>query len=775
MLFRLLKAATVVVLLSSCTTSGEVIRNAEALAEDGDYESAVAALHSQYEKEPSSKIYKGALIRITNASLSALSLKAERALSVGNPEGARSFYTRALLIEPGYPKAKDGLARIKQYFRQKKLIELATQHFDIGNYELAGKHISEILSESPSHPDALRVRKMLDQKRFDKEQQPRLLDVSLKTKISLELRDTPLKDSLALISRSAKINFILDQDTPEDTLVTLFVDNATIEDVLEFLFQTYSLDRKILNRKTILIYPATPEKKARYADLYTRSFRISNIPPLSMAELLKEVVKPADLYVVENSRSLIIRETAETLKAAERLIALHDVVPAELILDVEIMEISTDALSNLGAEYPNRATLSLQGGEKKPGSLTLEEWRNLDSSSFILGVGDPLAVINMKSTLGSANILAKPQIRVKNREQANILIGDKVPVITSTLNQTSGFESQSVTYLDVGIKLDVIPEIFPGNEVSMKIMLEVSNIAKEIIGESGLRAYQIGTRTANTTLQLKDGETQILAGLIRNEELNSESKVPGLGSIPGIGRLFSNENNTHKKSELVLLLTPRIVRNTSYPDSFEREFYTGTKDRFSLQAPSLGDEARYTREPPALDTPVTTEHGKVDTRPLPPGQPSSVQALTSSGAQLSMAVPHSVSAGQEFNVPLALDSGYSHPVSFQLSSSSKSIEILSVSSMLAEEALAHSNDAQHATFKLQKSAIRRSGDILAIARMRALPGEKPETVLLELKPELSDNQVSTSVIGMTQEVQIVIEEKGAEVEPGIAPPAGAPQ
>lgn len=765
MLLRVLISAAMVSLLSGCATTGEKIQDAELLATTGEYEKAIASLLAQHNNDPSSNIYKGALIRITNLSLSALSQQAEIALSSADYARAKNLYMRALSIDPSYSKAQSGLEKVQLQHKQQDQLALLERYLRYGDDQLADKQINHILSQNPSHPDALRMKKLLSERAHAKTQAPRTLDIPLGAQISLELRDTPLRDALNLISKSANINFILDQDIPEETFVTLFVDKAKIDDILEFIFQTYNLEKKVLNKKTILVYPITPEKKARYEDLYTRSFRIANISPDAMAELLRNVIKTNELYIEENSRSLIIRDTAETLKAAERLIALHDIAPAELILDVEIMEISTDALSNLGMEYPGKITLSLNGKDESPGYLTIKELKDLDSNSLTVGLGDPLVTMNMRRTLGSANILAKPQIRVKNREQANILIGDKVPVITSTLNQTSGFESQSVTYLDVGIKLDVTPEIFPGNEVSMKVTLEVSNIAKEIIGESGLRAYQVGTRTASTTLQLKDGETQILAGLIKNEAMNSESRVPGLGSIPGIRHLFTNENSTQKKSELILLLTPRIVRNANYPDFYESEFYSGTKDRLSLYPPALGESAEYATTTPAPDDPAARRtHEKTRSNSVPTIATLAVPA-TDADARLTLVAPHAIAAGQDFDVPIALDSTYTNPLKFSLSSRSKNLEILSVAPMLGEQELTQTTDAQRVTFALRKSGTARNSDILAIARIRALSITQAESALLELEPDRSENLDRPSVQGSSREIRI--EAAASDEDPGI--------
>jgi general secretion pathway protein D len=149
-------------------------------------------------------------------------------------------------------------------------------------------------------------------------------------------------------------------------------------------------------------------------------------------------------------------------------------------------------------------------------------------------------------------------------------------VITTTSTST-GFVSESVNYLDVGLKLDVEPEIYLDNDVGIKIGLEVSNIVSEIRSASGTTTYRIGTRLANTNLRLKDGETQILAGLISDEDRSTANRLPGLGSLPGLDKVFGSKLDNTTKTELVLLITPRIVRNLARPDFRAVEFLSGTE------------------------------------------------------------------------------------------------------------------------------------------------------------------------------------------------------
>jgi general secretion pathway protein D len=175
-------------------------------------------------------------------------------------------------------------------------------------------------------------------------------------------------------------------------------------------------------------------------------------------------------------------------------------------------------------------------------------------------------------------------------------IGEKLPVFTTTSTANVGV-SASVTYLDVGLKLDVEPLIHLEDDVDIKMTLEVSSIVKEVIGPQSSLAYQIGTRSTATSLRLKDGETQILAGLISDEERTSASRLPGLGDLPIVGKLFSSERGSNNKTEIVLLITPRIVRNLTRPAHISPALAAGTEASvgsasLSLRSPSKDQGVR---------------------------------------------------------------------------------------------------------------------------------------------------------------------------------------
>jgi general secretion pathway protein D len=279
------------------------------------------------------------------------------------------------------------------------------------------------------------------------------------------------------------------------------------------------------------------------------------------------------------------------------------------MLEVEVMEINRKSLEAIGIRYPSQIAVGVQGRQDTgngsfvniPGQLSLAELKHFNSDLGVFSITDPVLALNLLHEDTDTNLLANPHIRVKNREKAKIHIGDRIPVITSIANAT-GFVSESVSYIEVGIKLDVEPTILLKDEVSIKVGLEVSNQTDQVRSSSGTLTYTIGTRNANTVLRLKDGETQVLAGLFRDDTQSIKGRVPGLASLPLIGWLFSDRNDDRRKKEIVLLITPRILSNIKPPDAVFTSFPSGIDDTQG----SSNKTVRQSAYEPAATAPIQT-------------------------------------------------------------------------------------------------------------------------------------------------------------------------
>ena len=509
------------------------------------------------------------------------------------------LYRRVLTLDAVNNRALAGLDAVELQRRQQLRLDEAQTLIAQDRRDEAGQRLRQVLSENPTSARALALKRQLDDAAGrSAEAGPPTLKASLRKPVSLDFRDANLKTVFEALSRSTGINFVFDREVKPDIKVTLSIANLSIDDVIGVLTVTNQLERKVLNDNTVLIYPNTAAKQKDYLDLTVKTFYLSNAEAKAVFTMLKTVLKTKDLYADEKLNSLTMRDTAAAITLAGKLIAEQDLAEPEVLLDVEVLEINRSRLAEIGVEPPGKFTLlnivqnpatvistatgntTVQNNTLTTTQLTLDRLRNIRGSA--IGIDNPS--VNLRAQNGDTNILANPRIRVRNRDKARILIGDRVPVITTTATANVGV-SESVSYLDVGLKLDVEPNVFLDNEVGVKINLEVSNIVREVRSRAGGLTYQIGTRLATTSLRLKDGETQALAGLISDEDRKGAVGVPWLIDLPILGRLFSSERNDRNKTEIVLLITPRVVRNLATGTPDRNEHAGGTES--AIGAPPL--------------------------------------------------------------------------------------------------------------------------------------------------------------------------------------------
>jgi len=571
---KLLAFIILALVVAACATNEE-FKKARIEVEAGNEEQGLARLEQEIKAHPEDVELKNYYNRHKDVAVQRYLALGDNARAAGAPDRAQAFYERALRFDPQNQHGQAGIQLVRKDREHRTLMVDAEQALKAGNTADAQAKLKQVVSENPQNREARAMLRGIEQKQAKEANTPKLT-AALKRPITMEFRDAPLRTVLELISRQTGLNFVFDKEVQPDTRTTVFVRDTPIEEVIHYVLVTNQLDRKILNENTILIYPNTPAKTRDYKDLVVRSFYLANADAKQTAQMVRQLVKTRDLFVDEKLNLLVMRDTPEAIRVAEKLIANQDKGEPEVMLEVQIMEVTDNDLVSAGIQWPSQIGVGLQGAEGVPGKITGTEATHFNSGLVRLTVPDPMLVFRLSQQVGRANLLANPRIRVKNREKAHIHIGDKVPVITTTAGAT-GFVSESVNYLDVGLKLDVEPQVFLEDDVGIKLGLEVSNIGQQIKTASGTIAYQVGTRNSTTTLRLHDGETQILAGLISNEDRRNSTQVPGLANLPVAGRLFQSKDDTANKTEIVMLITPRVVRNIDRPSVNLEEFNSGTE------------------------------------------------------------------------------------------------------------------------------------------------------------------------------------------------------
>ena len=554
----------------------EALKQGQHLIEAGNEEQGLMRLEEALKHNPNDTELRNYYLRHRAVAVQRFLQAGDNARAAGQLDAAETAYQKAQRFDADNANVKAGLAAVARERASLSVVREAEEAYKRGDLDTALNKAKEVLQAIPTQRDARAIVRKVEEQKMKAEQTSPQLAAALKDTITIELRDAPVRTVFELLSKRSGLNFVYDRDVPPDLRVTVFVKDTTIEEVIRFVLVTSQLERRVLNPNTVLIYPNTPNKAQAYRELTVKSFYLANADVKQTANMVRSLAKTRDLFVDEKLNLLVVRDTPEAIRMVEKLISNHDLAEPEVMLEVEVLEIGHSQLSQIGVEWPGRAALGVQGAAGVPGQLTGTEAQNLSSGMFRLTVSDPLIALNLRQQAGRTNVLANPRIRVKNKEKARIHIGDKVPVITTTAGAT-GFVSESVNYLDVGLKLEVEPLVHLEDDVGIKVGLEVSNISNEVKTGSGTVAYQVGTRNANTTLRLRDGETQVLAGLISDEDRRNAQKVPGLAQLPVLGRLFSSNNDTVNKTEVVLLITPRVLRNIERPGVRLEEFNSGTE------------------------------------------------------------------------------------------------------------------------------------------------------------------------------------------------------
>ncbi len=543
------------------------------LLSEGKIESGLAQIDLATKEAPGNPEYRTYLFKQREAAVNQILAQADSARNNGKLDEAENGYRRVLLLDASNPRATVGTEEVQADMHRMAQLAEAEALFNKGDREGAQAKLRPILAENPSQPAAKALQKRLADTNAAVIVIPSIIKLALKKPLALEFQDAPIKAVFEVISRVAGLNFVFDKDIKPDLKVTIFVKNTTVEDAVKLLLVTNQLGQEMLSENTLLIYPNTPAKNHDYQQLIVKSFYLANADVKKTLDMIKTILKTKDIFIDEKINLLVMRDTPEVIRLAEKLIADQDLAEPEVVLEVEVLEVSKDFASNLGLQFPEKIGASLGTA----GSFTLNQWKNRDSNFVSLKVTDPLMALNLKKLDSDTTLLANPRIRVKDRQKAKIHIGERLPVLTTVSTAGVG-SSETVNYIDVGLKLDVEPNIRLDEEVDMKVDLEVSSVIQTLTMPSGSQVYKLGTRNTSTALRLKDGETQILAGLIQNNESSAVNKVPGLGDLPLFGRLFSNDNHDKSKTELVLLITPHIVRNVTRPDAIYSEFPSGTEN-----------------------------------------------------------------------------------------------------------------------------------------------------------------------------------------------------
>ncbi len=600
-------------LLGACATAVEEARRHIA---EGEWMKAVLVYREALAKDPDSIELRSRLRQVELKAADHYYQLGARRLETSDIEGAIVQFQQGLAAKPDHSKLLQAMSEALGRKEAQALYDAAVLDAEGGKKPDAIRSLKRVLDAYPDHKEAKELLAKL-QKELEVEQGGTGLALRSRAPITLNFRQTEIKTAFDFIAKSFGIDIIFDEAV-KSTPVNLFAKDVTFEQALELALTTTKTFYKRIGPNTILIAPDTKEKRGQYEDQIVRTFQVSNIKAKEMGDIIKGLFAVKKMIVNERLNTIIVRDTEDVLELIERTVQANDRKPAEMILDVELLEVSRTKAERLGLDFGSEISLKFD-----PFTVS-DSWRQaLKAGTVML---PPVTFRYFKQDV-DAKALANPRIRVIDGKAAKIHIGDRVPLRTSTVRDPTGSVFTNFQYADIGIKLAVEPTIHLDNSSTVKLSLEVSVLGPNL-GTPKEPAYSIGTRNADTFMLLRDGETAILGGLIRDSEREGRTSVPGFGDIPLVGRLFQTSDDSAERTDVLLTITPRVVRGWDLPVKQARAFHSGTENRYMTKplfaqfdsAPvgksSLPPELARVDAPPTIVAVPGTQGG---TKGVPPG------------------------------------------------------------------------------------------------------------------------------------------------------------
>lgn len=373
-----------------------------------------------------------------------------------------------------------------------------------------------------------------------------------------------------------------------DQNIAIELREVTAQQALETLMRAAGHFYKVIDEKTILVAQDNPQNRRTYEDQVIQTFYLSNAEVKDATNLVRSLVGTKNMTPIETLNAVSIRDSADKVKVAERILQTVDKSKAEVVVDVELLQINTTRLLQIGVSLSaDRITQTLDLGKDVP--IRFPDLANLSQQSWTLTI--PSILYDFAKSNSEAQLLAKPQLRITDGKKASLHIGDKVPIPVTSFNtgNTVGGNVVPITsfqYQDVGIRIDLEPRVHHNKEVTLKLKVEVSQVSGSIQAAGGQSQPVIGTRQIESEIRLKDGETNFLAGLIRTDEGQSDKGLPGLSDIPILGRLFSRTENEMKRTDVILTLTPHIIRTPDISEEDLLPIWVGTEQNITFRGGS---------------------------------------------------------------------------------------------------------------------------------------------------------------------------------------------
>jgi general secretion pathway protein D len=449
------------------------------------------------------------------------------------------------------------------------------------------------------------------------------LPADLKVPDSLVFRDASSRDIFTALARFAGISVIFDPAF-QDTRLTIDLHHTTLSDALASVTDATGTFYEVTAPRTIVVAPDTAAKRREYEQDVVRTFYLSNADLKETVDLLRLVIDARRIAPITATNAITIKDTPERVAAAGRIIEAIDKARPEVVIDTQLLEVDRTKLQEYGLQLASPGTSSVSGNSSVglDGSVSATTGSSLSATALgkltpsdIIFANLPALYYRLLKSDTNTRTLANPQLRTSDGIPADAKFGERVPVPVTTFTPiaTGGTPQQpivSYNYENIGVNIDITPRIHHNDDVTLELKVDVSSI-EAATGYGGLP--QFADRQISTRIRLKDGETSMLAGLIRDDQNTVLEGIPGLSDVPLVGRLFTHHQTQNVQTDVILTLTPHIVRVLDLKPSDLEPFRVG---RDSLTP--VGELP----VPVALVAPAPQKPGPAPAKPIGPVPPT---------------------------------------------------------------------------------------------------------------------------------------------------------
>ncbi|HEV3510206.1 MAG TPA: cohesin domain-containing protein [Candidatus Sulfotelmatobacter sp.] len=558
------------------------------------YEDAYNFFKQAYDLKPKDLRYRAAFERVRFEAAASIVHQGQQLREEGKLDEALAEFQKALVIDPSLFIAKQELNRTLKMINDRK----------------------------NSQPQAAGPPNNLEQRVREAGGPVELAPIS-NTPITVKLTDK--SDTVyRTIGQLAGINVLFDPDyTPRPIKVEL--NGVTLEDALEITALESKTFWRPVTSNTIFVATDNPAKRKELEQSVLKTFYLTNLSqPTELQDVVNAIRAVLDVQRVQqllSQNALVVRGTPDQIALAEKLVDDLDKARPEVIVDIAVMQVSKDKSRTLGLSPPTSATVTLQSnlnstttqgttgttttGTTTTGStngLELNTLGNLNATDFQVTI--PSANLSALMTNSDTKLIQNPQIRALDGQKASLKIGDRVPVATGSFQPGIGgvginpLVNTQFQYLDVGVNIDITPHVHANNEVTLKITMDVSAVTgQQNIG--GISQPIIGQRKIEHEIRLKDGEANLLGGIMEDQQTKSLTGIPGLAQIPILRYLFGQTTQDHSENEIVFAIVPHIIRGTDVTEANQRAIDIGTATTIEL---------RHVNKPETANTPAANGH-----------------------------------------------------------------------------------------------------------------------------------------------------------------------